>query len=190
MKYYVYIYFDPSRDNEPIYVGKGNGRRCYSHLKRTDNNLFPNRLNKMKENGVQPIIKKIHFETEELALDVERYLISQLGRIKLNNGPLLNLTDGGEGCSGYEWTKEQKIHLSKVITIAATGRAMDEATKLKMSIAKLGKSKSEATKLLMSEAKLNKPLVICPHCGKEGKLINLKPYHFDNCKLTPNLLTF
>jgi hypothetical protein len=24
--------------------------------------------------------------------------------------------------------------------------------------------------------------VICPHCGKEGGIINMKRYHFDNCK--------
>jgi ssDNA-binding Zn-finger/Zn-ribbon topoisomerase 1 len=32
-----------------------------------------------------------------------------------------------------------------------------------------------------------RPLLICPHCGKEGKnkKILLK-YHFDNCKQNPN----
>lgn len=105
MKYYTYIYFDPSRDNEPIYVGKGCGARYKSHLKRTDKTLFPNRLNKMKANGIEPIIRKIHFETEQLALDAEAYLIAQLGRKVSGLGPLLNLTDGGEGSSGYKHTE-------------------------------------------------------------------------------------
>ena len=27
-----------------------------------------------------------------------------------------------------------------------------------------------------------KPIVICPHCRKEGGLPQMKQWHFDNCK--------
>lgn len=31
-QYYTYIYYDPSRNNEPIYVGKGYDKRAWDHL--------------------------------------------------------------------------------------------------------------------------------------------------------------
>jgi hypothetical protein len=30
--YYVYIYYDPSRNNEPIYIGKGSKIRAWYNL--------------------------------------------------------------------------------------------------------------------------------------------------------------
>ena len=38
---------------------------------------------------------------------------------------------------------------------------------------------SERMKITMA----NLPLLICPHCEKEGKGSNMTRWHFDNCKL-------
>lgn len=107
-EYYAYIYFDPSREwnggPEPIYVGKGHGRRMRQHLGRRDVHPFTHRLKKMITEGIEPLIHKIVCSTESIAYDLERGLIKTIGRKDQDVGPLLNLTDGGEGTGGFTYT--------------------------------------------------------------------------------------
>src|ERR1039458_5353010 len=100
-QYYTYIYKDPSRDYygkpEPFYVGKGSGKRSRVHFQRTDYCEFVHRLQKLKRNGIEPIITKIIVgANEEFALGIETMLIKRIGRKDLGTGPLLNLTNGGD----------------------------------------------------------------------------------------------
>lgn len=44
-----------------------------------------------------------------------------------------------------------------------------------------GNSISDETKKRISDGLKSKPILTCPHCGKEGRN-NMKRYHFDNCK--------
>lgn len=95
--FYTYLYRDPSRGNEMIYVGKGQKRRAWKHLSRTDRHPFTQRLQKMKRNGVTPLIEFLCKDVdEELALLCEVEAIDLYGRKDLGKGPLLNLTDGGD----------------------------------------------------------------------------------------------
>jgi len=107
--FYTYIYYDPSRENEPIYVGKGNKNRAYQHLKRIDRHPFVQRLQSMQKNNVKPVIKIINALDESHAFLLEECLIDILGRKDLGKGTLLNLTDGGEGPSGYIHTDDHKL---------------------------------------------------------------------------------
>jgi len=50
---------------------------------------------------------------------------------------------------------------------------------------KLSNPKSEEHKKKMSYQKLNKLSVNCPHCNKIGQYVNMKRWHFDNCKSIP-----
>ena len=111
-QFYAYIYRDPSRKNEPIYVGKGQGRRARSHLKRADMHPFTQRLQLMKANGIEPIIQILPCESEELAFLAEEEAIDKFGRKDLGRGTLLNLTDGGEGASNP--SAETRTKLSAV----------------------------------------------------------------------------
>jgi len=46
-----------------------------------------------------------------------------------------------------------------------------------------GKPKSEEAKMNMKRSWFQRPIIVCPHCGKESK--NMSPmsrFHFDNCK--------
>lgn len=45
-----------------------------------------------------------------------------------------------------------------------------------------GKPMSNDTKQSISNSHKTGENGTCPHCGKTGKIRNLKPYHFDNCK--------
>ena len=111
-EFYAYIYLDPRRRGkysfkeyefnfEPFYVGKGKGNRCYFHLQkisRTCNPLKSNKINKIINNGLNPIILKIHSDlNEKEAYIKENELIKLIGRIDLKTGTLTNLNDGGLG---------------------------------------------------------------------------------------------
>lgn len=107
--FYVYIYRDPL-DETPVYVGKGQGSRAISHTRnaaRTNN-----RLKKMLSNRssagliMQPEIVAIC--TEANALLIEQALISYYGRAELNEGPLFNSTNGGDGVSNPSSTVREK----------------------------------------------------------------------------------
>lgn len=113
--YYVYIYLNPLKkgiytygpltfNNEPIYVGKGKKDRLFIHIKYPDkiknNPAFKKTLKEYKSIGVYPDIQKIQDNlSEEDAFNLERKIISSIGRKCSKDGPLLNLTEGGDGHS-------------------------------------------------------------------------------------------
>ena len=72
-KFYVYMWYD---GDTPVYVGKGCGRRAFRN----------------KEVEVK-IVEEGLSETQ--ALELEKDLIAQYGRADLEEGTLLNLTNGG-----------------------------------------------------------------------------------------------
>jgi len=116
MKHYVYMYSDPVR-KEPIYVGMGKGGRYKRHLLRTDHHPMTHRVQAMKRAGVEPIITFLCSDIDqEFAALVEQEAISKYGRKDLGKGPLLNLTDGGDGC--YNPSPETRRRMSE----AATGQ--------------------------------------------------------------------
>lgn len=122
---YTYVYRDPSRSNEPIYVGKGTGNRAYRHLKSTHNKHFAARLAKMKREGVEPIIEFLCKDVDdELAQLCEVEAIDLYGRLDLCKGPLLNHTDGGNGCSSED-AKRWNASLTPEQLSAKSRKAMD-----------------------------------------------------------------
>ena len=158
--FYCYTYFDPSR-GELIYVGKGKGGRATSHLKSRANTPFVSRLKHMKTNGVAPEISYLCKDVdEELAILCEEEAISKYGRKDLGKGALLNLTDGGEGVSGYRHTESAKARISASMTgtkrpdlsLALRGQKRTEATRSLMSQKQKGRCFSEEHKLNLREA--------------------------------------
>lgn len=118
-KFYVYVYSDP-RNSVPFYVGKGEGKRYRAHLTianqenhRYYNLPVANKIRKLRREGIEPKIeKKFKGLAEEEAFEKETELIIKIGRRKSvggdGSGPLLNLSDGGEGASGWKMSKESK----------------------------------------------------------------------------------
>ena len=108
MCFYVYIYYTNSI---PFYVGKGCNGRVYQHLYgKGRNKHLVNKIRKIqKETGKDPEIRFFMTNiSESLAFDLERYLIRFFGRKDKGLGPLLNLTDGGDGVSGYICTEDDR----------------------------------------------------------------------------------
>lgn len=120
-KFYVYVYLDPRKpgkyeygnysfDYEPFYIGKGFSSRIFYHLKCKGKNYLKNKIisDLLKINKVPIIYKIVENLTNEESLTKEIEIISKIGRLMLDSGPLTNLTDGGEGSIGYKQSQETK----------------------------------------------------------------------------------
>jgi hypothetical protein len=128
--------------NEVFYVGIGKSiRRAYSKANR--NTHWLNLTNK-NEYSVQITHTGIIWEE---ACSIEKYLIAFYGRNDLGLGPLVNMTDGGEGAVNptEEIRQKQANRKGKKHTPEAIEKIrniclnMSEETKRKMSEAKKGK---------------------------------------------------
>jgi hypothetical protein len=183
--FYVYVYLDPlyaiyseygdlKFDNLPIYIGKGKNNRCKEHLRKTSNPIFRNKIKCWKRKQIEPIIVKLHENlTEQEAWELEKKYIAVIGRLDKGIGPLLNLTDGGEGPSGVTpWNKgkptgwvpseDARAKISK----ANKGKTVSQETRDKISAGLKGKPKSAEQKDKLSAA--NKGKSYHPHKGKTG----------------------
>lgn len=114
-KFYVYVLSRP--DGTPFYVGKGQRRRIahhhvYAKLERRGHRYSVIRKIWREEKEVRYQIVSF-YETEREAIDAEIALIAKIG-LMVNDGPLVNQTDGGDGVSGltYERTPEHRAKLS------------------------------------------------------------------------------
>lgn len=122
---YVYCLLDPRKpgpfkygrwtfSHEPLYVGKGSGTRAYDHLypEAWNYNPFKGRvIAKIQQEGTQPIvlIKKSNlFEADAHKLEIA--MITKIGRRNLKTGPLVNLTNGGEGLLGHKVSKKRDVN--------------------------------------------------------------------------------
>jgi hypothetical protein len=102
--YYVYSYL--REDFSPYYIGKGTKGRAYASAN--------HRIKAPKDKSRIHILKDNL--TEEEAYLLEKLYILMFGRKDLGTGILRNLSDGGEGPTGYKTTPEQrrKIALSRM----------------------------------------------------------------------------
>jgi len=176
--FYIYAYYKPDVDPEygpPFYVGKGSGERAYVHLARCQESLprsggcrfFYATLRKMLVAGVQPEIEIVmdHLLEEE-AFAFEKQLIRCIGRRDLRRGPLCNLTDGGEGRSGFVVAEETRrkigaAHRGKMVSVdirakisaGKRGSRHTSETRQRMSQSQIGRKHSAATKLRLRDKK-------------------------------------
>ena len=162
-KFYVYAYLRAENSTNgaaysPYYVGKGCGHRAFSRQR-----VIPRPKNKTLIVFIQEGL------TELDALSLETYCIKLYGRINNGTGILRNMTDGGDGVSGYVFSEEMKRNFS----INRKGRKMSEEAKKKMSIAKTGVTPSQATREKLSQShSRNKYELIAPN-GKIYICMNL-----------------
>lgn len=107
--FYVYCLFDWL--GVPRYIGKGHGNRWLSHEASSD------QINWMKNEFIEqtwtvlgeiPKIKIHENLSEKEAFEIETIFIKALGRIDLKTGPLTNLTNGGDGTSGFKHSQNTR----------------------------------------------------------------------------------
>lgn len=131
------VYSHKRLDNNQIfYVGieldsdkKQIGKRPYK--KQGKSKIWNNIVNKT-DYIVEILLNNI---SNQEAVEVEKYLIKYYGRINLKTGTLANLTDGGEGITGFKHSKKTLLKMKK----SATGRTWSNDFKLKLSLIHKGK---------------------------------------------------
>ena len=135
--FYTYLWL---RENcTPYYVGKGKGKRAFISKDHT--------VSRPKYNSR---IFVQCWESEEKAFEMEKWYIAFYGRKDNGTGCLRNLTDGGDGPSGWipsEGTKEKIKEARKLQTFS-------EETKSRMSISGKGRRKSEEHKQKIRESNI------------------------------------
>lgn len=103
-EYYTYAYL--REDGTPYYIGKGKDDRVFkNHIRQNKIDLKPKDKSKI-------IFLKQNL-TEDQAIKHEIYMISVFGRKDNGTGILRNMTNGGDGISGYSHTEETKKRISK-----------------------------------------------------------------------------
>lgn len=151
-EFYVYIHRRKD-DGQVFYIGKGKGRR--SHDKRR-NGYWRNTARKHGY-SIEFAAKGL---SEAEAISIERQLIAAH---KILGAPLTNMTDGGEGMSGYIWPTELKLRQSAILksrlstpearkkrSLEATLRGKDPSYRAKQSISnKKAKSSPNARRQSM-----------------------------------------
>jgi hypothetical protein len=107
-RFYVYA-FTRSQDSEhgkkgsPYYVGKGNGNRAWCNSRRG--------FQRPKDDSRIIVLRSGLLESE--AFKWEIFYIKHYGRIDIGTGILRNLTDGGEGASGYKASQATRQRISR-----------------------------------------------------------------------------
>ena len=165
-KFYIYAYLDPRKKGrylykdicflyEPIYIGKGHGNRYLQHLKYLEyvkknkkRTYFKDKLKGILNNGFSKqdiqncIIILQNNLSEQKAFNFEIQLIKNIGRDNFKQGPLTNLTEGGEGIIGLNRRGKNNPMF---------GKCHSFASKEKMAQIKMGKRHSPETKNKMSQ---------------------------------------
>jgi len=123
-RYYIYVFLDNTKpgkyvydnlkfDYEPFYIGKGTDDRIITSF--YDKQTFKsNKIKSIKNKGGDVIRYKLYENLENFeALELEKILISKIGRRDLYKGTLTNLTHGGDGRLASPHTEETKIKISE-----------------------------------------------------------------------------
>lgn len=162
--FYVYIYCGPRRNEgyrygdlefeyEPFYAGKGLENRITPKNHQGCNKYMVNTLYKI---GIEHIVilVPINKVQESVANMYEKRYIQEIGRRDLGLGPLLNMTDGGEGAVGRIFSEEHR----KKLSIANSGHVPSREDRKKMSQAQKKRFQNpEQIKILSERAKGRTP---------------------------------
>lgn len=198
--FYLYEHKNP-KTGEVFYIGIGSGRRAYDKYRRS--RFWKNYVNK------HDFVVCIVFDglSWENACSLEMELIAKYGRRDLGRGPLLNMTDGGDGSTGPK-SEEHK----RKIAIANIGHSVSEYTRKKLSLKNKGNKNASGCKRSKETREKNrqgrrsyknKPIVQYDIDGnflkewedlysivKELRLTNHGVYVIKSCKYDPRTKTF
>lgn len=157
--YYVYEHWRPDT-NRPFYVGKGKGKRAHNPRR---NPYWRNVVEKLKRDGLRPLVKFVVIglsEKEALALECKRVAMWRRRGVSLTN-----ITDGGQGTSGWSPSPETRAKISKAnaerspevkarvsAAVTAANLLRIEETRA-MGLANRGKKLSSETRAKMSASR-------------------------------------
>lgn len=127
------LYFHVNKQTHHIfYVGIGKIERPYSKIKR--NRYWKNTVNKYGYN-IQIVKDNLSWEQAQI---LEIFWIKTLGRKDKNEGLLVNMTDGGDGCIGRPVSTESRIKISE----GNKRKIVSNETKMKQSLNLIGNKRT------------------------------------------------
>ena len=154
--YYAYIHCRP--DGTPFYVGKGTWKRANAFSGRSEYH----RRNVAKHGKENIVIRPYECESEQEAFLLERMLIAGL---RVTGARLCNMTDGGEGVSGFVFSAESRKRMSesqkrrkpiscetrKRMSVSASKALCDPELRAMRALASTGKKHSVEARMKISE---------------------------------------
>lgn len=146
-QFYVYIHKKP--DGTPFYIGKGHGRRAYNFYCRSE--WHKNIVAKYGKKNI--LIEIINCVNESQAFDLEKIYIKQ---IRDSGIKLVNLTDGGEGHSGFKQnnqTKQKRAQKLKDFYASEKGKMVNQ----ELNKHRIGRKNTDEAKQKMRNATKGKP---------------------------------
>lgn len=104
-KFYTYLHCKPNGD--PFYVGKGNGKRSHDFTCGR-NQHHKNIVAKYGKENVGVFVFDCDSEAQALADEVQ-----QIAQLREEGYELCNMTDGGEGASGFKHQAKKNISAAR-----------------------------------------------------------------------------
>ena len=169
--------------NEPFYVGKGHGNRCYKTTRKCNDHF--NNIVKSIPCAVNLLVENC---TEQEALDFEVWYIYNYRDVI--GYPLVNITDGGDGYTvtgkhhalyNREFTEEHRKNLSNAKkgkccgeNNSFYGKTHTDETRDKIRNSRLGTKASEETKSKLSEMRKGEGNVMYGRRGEDSPLFGRK----------------
>jgi hypothetical protein len=95
-----------------------------------------------------------------------------------------NSKKGAKKENHWTYNIPRSNEVKEKLRYANLGKTYSAETNKKKSDATKGIPKTEQHKANMRKPK---PLIVCPHCGKEGGAPQMKQWHFNNCKIVRKL---
>lgn len=140
------MYLHTRPDGTPFYVGKGSGQRSHAFFK----NRSKYHKNIVLRYGAGKIgVCVFPCASEQNAFELEVIIIEVLRKA---GHSLANLTDGGDGVSGYVFTKDDLAKMSA----AHIGKTLPPEQRAKMSASRMGRVVSPETRAKLSKAHMGK----------------------------------
>lgn len=157
-KYYLYCYYRHDK-NVPFYIGIGTKRKRNYKSYRTEYERAFSLTNRNKHflNIIKTTETSVEIIFETNSLDIikkkEKEFILLYGRIDKNNGPLVNLTDGGDG--HYNMSNDNRNKLSELCSKRFKGKKLSEGQRTKIGQSQIGRKMDEKTIKLRTEVRKN-----------------------------------
>jgi hypothetical protein len=130
-KFYVYEHWRSDTD-ECFYVGKGRrGRAYYMNLRHKHHLAVQEELRLSGSRVLVTIVAREMSEQDAYLLEQQRIL-----HWRSVGHPLVNLTNGGGGCSGFRRSEEWKIGVSRLMK----GKIVSAETRHKISVSQIGRT--------------------------------------------------